>query len=456
MNQQIWINNVEHFVQGKNKLLVAFSGGLDSTVLLHLLMKLRLKQHDIQLRAIHIHHHLSKFADQWSEHCQKICHQWQIPLSVIHVNAKEKAKEKGIEAAARQARYQAFADMLQLDECLLTAQHLDDQCETFLLALKRGSGPAGLSSMAKCSVFHNSLLLRPLLEVTRKQLECYAQQHELCWIEDDSNTDQRYDRNFIRQSILPLIYQRWPYFAQSVARSAELCAEQEQLLDELLSEQLSVIQNSQAAISIVSLQTMSNYRRQVLLRLWLAQHNCMMPSRQQLNLIWQDVALSRADATPCMRLGEFEIRRFKQYLYCLKKRADLQHLILPWTADQTLTLPDNMGKLTIQPLSYQNAHTNGMPIVRRATPNEKITIRFTAQGNIKIIGRHHSRSIKKLWQEFSIPPWLRSRIPLLFYNDTLIAALGVFVTHEGEKQSELTENWLINWIKPKNSNSPVQ
>ncbi len=449
MNQQIWINQVAECVAERNKLLVAFSGGLDSTVLLHILMKLRYQRPNLQLRAIYIHHHLSQFADQWGEHCQKICNQWQIPLSIIHVNAKEKAKEKGIEAAARQARYQAFSKELDIEECLLTAQHLDDQCETFLLALKRGSGPAGLSSMAKCSVFHHSLLLRPLLGVTRRQLEYYAQQEQLIWVEDDSNSDQRYDRNFIRQGVLPIISQRWPHFAQSVARSAELCAEQELLLNELLHEQLAIIQNDENAISINALQMMSIQRRHVLLRLWLAQHNCKMPSRQQLGLIWQEIALSRIDATPCIRLGEFELRRFQQYLYCIKRYDDLRQHILTWQTNEILTLPNYLGML-IRTLHMQknkyNENKNSI-IVRPAELNELVTIRFKTHGSIKIVGRSHSRTIKKLWQEFSIPPWLRNRIPLLFYNDVLIAALGVFVTFDGKPRDGETNNWLIKWCK---------
>ncbi|WP_268647783.1 tRNA lysidine(34) synthetase TilS, partial [Escherichia coli] len=159
-----------------------------------------------------------------------------VPLTVTHVQVD--ARQGGIEAAARAARYAAFSAALAEGEALLTAQHLDDQSETFLLALKRGSGPAGLSAMAARATLGEHLLLRPLLGCSRQTLESYAQRHALSWIDDDSNQDTRFDRNFLRLQVLPQLNQRWPHFASAVARSASLCAEQEQLLDELLAEPL--------------------------------------------------------------------------------------------------------------------------------------------------------------------------------------------------------------------------
>ncbi|MDF3009104.1 MAG: tRNA lysidine(34) synthetase TilS [Enterobacter kobei] len=200
------ISALAQFLEPHRQLLVGFSGGLDSTVLLHQLVCWREQQPDVSLRAIHVHHGLSAHADEWVEHCQALCAQWQVPLSVVRVRLN--LAGESIEAQARQARYQAFRETLIPGEVLLTAQHLDDQSETFLLALKRGSG------------------------------EAWAQQHALRWIEDDSNQDDKYDRNFLRLHILPVLNTRWPHFADAVARSAALCGEQEQLLDELLAEEL--------------------------------------------------------------------------------------------------------------------------------------------------------------------------------------------------------------------------
>ena len=175
------------------QILVAFSGGLDSTVLLHQLVQWRTENPGVTLRAIHVHHGLSANADAWVTHCENVCQQWQVPLVVERVQLAQEGL--GIEAQARQARYQAFARTLLPGEVLVTAQHLDDQCETFLLALKRGSGPAGLSAMAEVSEFAGTRLIRPLLARTRGELAQWALAHGLRWIEDESNQDDSYDRN---------------------------------------------------------------------------------------------------------------------------------------------------------------------------------------------------------------------------------------------------------------------
>ncbi|MDU6452724.1 MAG: tRNA lysidine(34) synthetase TilS, partial [Enterobacter hormaechei] len=178
---------IAHAVSPYRQLLVGFSGGLDSTVLLHRLKLWRDREPDVQLRAMHIHHGLSPHADDWV-------------------------------AQARKARYAAFSGALQQGEALVTAQHLDDQCETFLLALKRGSGPAGLSAMPERADFAETELIRPLLGETRASLEAWAQQHHLCWIEDESNQDDSYDRNFLRLRVLPLLSERWAHFSEAAAR----------------------------------------------------------------------------------------------------------------------------------------------------------------------------------------------------------------------------------------------
>ncbi len=214
------------------QVLVAYSGGVDSSVLLHMLVEIARQRSNLSVRAAYVHHGLSPYADQWAQHCLTTCLQWGIPCTVLTVTVD--ARKQGIEAAARAVRYQALQTHLYPDETLLTAQHLDDQCETFLLALKRGSGPAGLSAMATQARLGANQVLRPLLDVSRTQLEAYAHFHQLCWVDDESNLDHRYDRNFLRGQILPALTQRWPHFATAVARSAQLCAEQEQLLKDNL------------------------------------------------------------------------------------------------------------------------------------------------------------------------------------------------------------------------------
>ena len=406
-------------------ILVAFSGGLDSTVLLHQLVQWRALHPDVALRAIHIHHGLSPHADSWVQHCESVCAQWQVSLVVERVHLEDDGL--GIEAQARRARYQAFAQTLLPGEVLMTAQHLDDQCETFLLALKRGSGPAGLSAMGESSPFAGTQLIRPLLAQTREALEAWARQHELCWIEDESNQDDTYDRNFLRLRVTPLLQQRWPHFAQAVARSAALCAEQESLLDELLASDLADCITAHGTLLLVPLMMVSDVRRAALLRRWLAGLNAPMPSRDGLERIWQEVALAREDASPCFRLGEYEVRRYQSQLWWVKSVDGQSETIIPWLEWKTpLTLPAGLG--SVQLISAGD--------LRLPQADEVVSIRFKAPGLLHIVGRNGGRKLKKIWQEQGIPPWRRDTTPLLFYGETLIAAAGVFVTREGAAEDE--------------------
>ncbi|MGV7959847.1 tRNA lysidine(34) synthetase TilS [Photorhabdus tasmaniensis] len=422
------------------KILVGFSGGLDSSVLLHLLVNWRNQRNQrVQLRAMHIHHGLNPKADQWVEHCQQICDDWQVEFCFERVTID--AREKGIEAAARDARYQMFRHELQKDEILVTAQHLDDQAETFLLALKRGSGPAGLAAMPPVAVFADTLLFRPLLGHSRCELEIYASEHRLNWIEDDSNQDDRYDRNFLRLHVMPLLNQRWPHFPQSVARSASLCGEQEQLLDELLNESLKGLITQDGALGISPLEVCSEAKRNALLRRWFGYHDMKMPSREQLHRLWYEVALARTDAEPQLQFGQYNVRRYKQKLWLVPQLQSLRDTILAWDICNTLVLPDSLGELNISDCGIQ---------VRAPANNEQVTIRFGVQGMMSIVGRQHSRNSKKLWQELGVAPWLRERIPLLYYNEQLIAALGIFITKESEAakgQRTLTIDWNKTLLK---------
>ncbi|MEZ6878562.1 tRNA lysidine(34) synthetase TilS [Enterobacter sp. KBR-315C3_2022] len=412
------------------QLLVGFSGGLDSTVLLHRLKLWRDANPDVQLRAIYIHHGLSPHADAWAAHCEALCAEWDIPLAVERVTLREEGL--GIEAQARKARYAAFADALRAGEALVTAQHLDDQCETFLLALKRGSGPAGLSAMPARADFAETHLIRPLLGETRASLEAWAQEHGLRWIEDESNQNDDYDRNFLRLKILPLMTARWAHFAEATARSAALCAEQESLLDELLGEELARLMSADGALAIAPLEEVSAARRAALLRRWLASHHAPMPSRAMLVRIWDEVAQAREDAEPRVHLNGYEVRRYKGRLWWISAMTSLADAELSW--DDThgaLALPGRAGYVCLTPTGN----------VRLPTADEAVSVRFKAGGMLHIVGRNGGRKLKKIWQELNVPPWRRDTTPLLFYNDTLIAAAGAFITQEGWAEEGVCFEW---------------
>lgn len=432
------LNQIMKTIGSTRRILVGFSGGLDSTVLLHALVSLRQTTvPNLNIRAVYIHHGLNDKADDWAIHCQKVCFDWQVEFSSQHVYIDP--TEKGIEAAARDARYQVFREMLLPEEIIVTAQHLDDQAETFLLALKRGSGPAGLSAMPISIPFADTNLIRPLLSFSRQQLVVYAEKKSLSWIEDDSNQDQRYDRNFLRLAIMPYFNRRWSHFSQAVARSASLCAEQEALLNELLQDYLSQLVTAEGALQLDTLASYSEMKRNAILRRWLSLHRVLMPSRVQLKQIWQDVICARPDAEPQFILANNNvIRRFKQQLWLLPQFNDLTKICLAWQLPAAVKLPDNLGMLIV---------TDKGTGFRAPLSNEQVTIRFGLKGNIKIIGRQHARRSKKLWQELGIAPWLRKRTPLIYYNDELIAAVGVFITQSGQYiqgQSELKIKWITD------------
>lgn len=427
--------HLDHLLNSDAALVVAFSGGLDSTVLLHHMLAWQQHHPQIRLRALHVHHGLSPNADAWAAHCVAICQQWQLSCEVLRVNVD--SREQGIEAAARQARYLALSGALKPDEILVTAQHLDDQCETLLLALKRGSGPAGLAAMPKAMQLGNHRLLRPLLDISRQVLEDYAHKHQLIWIEDESNQDVRYDRNFLRQRLLPELLTRWPHFAEATARSAALCGEQEQLLDELLSEQLQSLVQADGSLTFTELLNVSDVRVNALLRRWIAGQGGKMPSRDALKRIHQEVMLSREDAQPRLQLGHFEIRRFRQRLYWLPVQESLRNSELCWPdLNDSLTLPPNLGSL-------QADHSEN--VLRQPTAGEHVFVRFQAQGYLHLVNRAGGREMKKLWQELNVPPWQRERIPLIFYNQTLVCAPGLFVTREGATVD--AHGWQAIWHK---------
>ncbi len=422
-------------LQGYDRLLVAFSGGMDSAVLLHMLAGLR-QTKGLTLRAVHIHHGISRYADDWQQHCQQVCDDLAIPLLVRKVTLCTEGR--GIEAAAREARYTAFSELLQPGEALVTAHHQDDQCETLLLALKRGSGPAGLSAMPPVLRFGSAVLLRPLLPFTRQQLAAYAAQYQLHWVEDDSNQDTAYDRNFLRLKILPQLEQRWPRFTAAVTRSAELCGEQEALLDELLRPELDNLITNEKAIPVGPLAGFSAVRRAAILRRWLMHCGAPMPSRDALARLWQEIALSREDANPRLTLGEGELRRYDQHLWWVRVKEGQRQTVLHWSDRQTpLILPAGLGCLT--------AAEQGIKL-RLPTADERLSVRFTVPGKLYIVGRDRGRSLKKIWQECGIPPWRRETTPVLFYNDEPVCAPGVFVTRYAEpKDLPDADCWWLNW-----------
>ena len=295
---------------------VAYSGGVDSHVLLHALTSLR-PLPGMEVGAVHVNHGLQADAGHWQAHCREVCRDLDIPFIAQQVDGRAAAGESP-EAAARQARYRALREWLPPGHCLLTAQHLDDQAETLLLQLLRGSGVRGLAAMPPLAAFGEGHLLRPLLDYPRASLLAYARQHGLKWIEDPSNTDTGLDRNYLRHHILPVLRERWPAMSETLARSAGHCAEAADLLADLGMQDITILsQDTLETLSVAGLRKLPPARRRNALRHWIVQRGGTAPSAAVLSRVNDDILGSRADAQPCVRFGHHELRRYRDRLYLL-------------------------------------------------------------------------------------------------------------------------------------------
>ncbi|MFD1009044.1 tRNA lysidine(34) synthetase TilS [Oceanisphaera ostreae] len=416
----------------KASLVVGFSGGLDSTVLLALAARLA-KDGGIAVRALHIAHGLQSAATAWPAHCIQVAERLGIACQTIRVQVKL-GPRVSVEAAARDARYLALADAMQPNEILLTGHHQDDQAETLLLALKRGAGIAGLAAMPKQKPFGPGQQWRPLLSCSRLSLEAYAQEQNLSWVEDPSNSDNAFDRNFLRNCVLPRLLAQWPSFNETLSRSTELCAEQMSLAQEVAEQDLPALLNTAGGLVINGLQALSSARRANVLRHWLQLHH-VHPSRSQLQAIWQEVAQARIDANPEVRLGESKICRYQGALYVPMPMAEPQPLA-SLMADQWQSC--GVGQLKLSAVS-QGADLNA-----ELDPGH-MRIEFQIPGlRAQPVGRVGSRPLKKLWQEYGVPPWQRAHIPLLMQGDALVAALGLFVCQE-YSTSPAEAGWRMEW-----------
>ncbi|MEZ9872689.1 MULTISPECIES: tRNA lysidine(34) synthetase TilS [Vibrio] len=418
------------------RLIVAFSGGVDSRVLLELAAQFA-KSHHIDCCAVHVHHGLSNNADYWAEQCKTWCDALSVSLFIERVSL-DISRGESVEKLARDARYQALKKHIRQGDVLVTGQHIDDQVETFLLALKRGSGPKGLSSMAKVMPFSGAHIVRPLLSVTRTDIEVAARDMALTWVEDESNQDVRFDRNFIRHQVTPTLTERWPSFRESVSRSAQLCAEQELLLDELLESHLQQALTEKHSLSIEVLSQYSDLLRARLLRMWLSRCNQPMPSQKQLKLIWDEVACAQADANPKLVLNEVEVRRFNHQLYVVKETKDLSNWQSDISMEESLVLPDGLGELNLTSAASDGV-SNHRDVQRLRfslnTASRTLRVIFNPEGlSAHPVGRGHSRKLKKLFQEYQVPSWLRRRTPILMDGDRVIAVLGLFVDKNYEGQ----------------------
>lgn len=390
-----------------DRLVVAFSGGLDSTVLVHALAALRAVT-PIDLHAIHVHHALQPEADQWADHCRQFCQRLGLSCEVLHVSVVGQAAY-GTEGAARLARYHALTTRLGERDVLLTGHHADDQAETVLLQLMRGTGLAGLAGMRHSTALGPHRLVRPLLGCTRSELALYAQHHDLAWIEDPSNQDLKYARNFVRQSVLPRLRARWVRAPILIARTAAHVAASLELLEEVAREDLErALAGSGLALPV--LRRWSTARLRNALRYWLrTDAGCLADARQLDRLVNLVRSVSGSGR---LSWAGVDLRAYHGVLY----RVVPAPVFAPLTWD--LKAPLEVPALGVRVVPQRMP---GAGIACHRVTAAEVRLRTGGERCRLLDGHRHS--LKKLLQDRGIPPWERSRVPL-FYIDGVLAQVG--------------------------------
>ncbi|MGZ8224122.1 MAG: tRNA lysidine(34) synthetase TilS [Methylobacter sp.] len=393
---------------------IGYSGGVDSHVLLHLCASIN--QLKDKITAVYVHHGLQAEAESWASHCRKTAENLGVDFLVLRVKAIALPGESP-EEAARNARYTALKSLLGTNDVLMIAQHREDQLETVLLQLFRGSGLRGLSGMPERMAFGHGSMLRPLLNISKQAINDYARTHALHWVEDPSNQRNDYDRNFLRNEVVPLLKQRWPSIEKTVARSAKHCAEAQTLISSLADELFDQVFNKHdRTLCISKLQANAYAQQQLVIRHWFQSLGLKMPAQAFIKSILTQVLAARQGSDPVLVGQGYCIRRYRDKLYCLKQYTTEPRQAIIWPAGQLSLKVANNEILSCVPSSAG--------ILREQWHNSTIDVRFRSGGEkISLPGRKGHHLLKNLFQEAGIPPWEREIIPLV-YLDNELAAVG--------------------------------
>lgn len=421
-----------HHAAGR-RLCVGLSGGLDSVVLLHLLHGLR-EQAGFALSAVHVHHGLSPHADAWAESCRRLCADWQVPLVVsrVHIDRKDR---RGLEAAARAARYAVFAQ--QACDAIVLAQHRDDQAETVLHQLLRGAGVKGLAAMPPVRPLDSGPLhlLRPLLGLDRAVLAAYAELHGLVWVEDESNLDPGYSRNYLRHHVLPAIERRFPAYRDTLARAARHFADCDQLLDELAREDAGHAM-ADGGLRVSALAALSPARARNLLRHYLIDQGWPAPPADWLDEALAQLLTARPDAELRLKLSGRSLARYRDRIHVLEAAPAVETGEWSWQGEAVLPLP-GLGQL-----EFTAAWGEGISQARLIAP---VTVRlYPGAGQIRPDCKRPRRSVKNLLQELAVPPWQRRQLPALYCGGQLVWLAGVGIDCTSQAGPD-EPGWLISW-----------
>lgn len=408
---------------------VAYSGGVDSHVLLALMADLRDKRKTFTLSAVHVDHGLQAASASWAAHARRTCAKLNVPLEVCKCTVEEGSR--GPEAAARRARYLQFASVLETGQHLLLAQHAEDQAETFLLQALRGSGPDGLAGIPVKRVFGKGVMARPLLSCSQESVQDNAYRLRLEWIEDPSNEHLQFDRNFLRLRIIPLIKTRWPAAAQTLSRSAMRSAAASQALMSMAQQDLDGVKVSgKPELRIAALKKLPRERTFTAIRLWVRQRGLQMPRLQDLLQVHSDLINSRHDSNGIVNVRDYEFRRSKDSLYLLMPQAAPKPFRYTWHAPfEDLFISETGSTITLGECYRQGI---------RLPDSGFVTVKSRAGGELIRVGNPaFHKSVKKVLQESPVPPWQRETVPLIYINKTLAAVWQLAVAVDYRRKTSV-------------------
>lgn len=416
-------------------LCVALSGGLDSTVLLASLAQLRDGNAMASVRAIHVNHGLHADADDWARACGQLAAGLDVDCEQLSVAARHGPGESP-EAAARTARYRALASSLREGEALLTAHHADDQLEGILLQWLRGGGLRAVAGMARVAPFAAGWHSRPLLDFTRDELHAWARQAGLAWLEDPSNRDVRFDRNYLRREVLPALRRRWPAAARTAGRVARHAAEALEIESSLAGADLAAVARG-SSLSLDAFESLPLVRRNLVLRAWLRSHGLPVPSDRTLAALRHDMLESADDRVPAVDWPGARVYRYRRHLHATTRdEATVTVAAGEWAVGTIFDL-GVLGHLELVPACGMGLRRAGLPATLRVGPRLGGEV-FRATGGI------HRRPLRKWLQERGILPWRRSQVPLVSIDGEL-AAIGDFAYGGPHAAGPGEPSWLVAW-----------
>ncbi len=403
--------------------MLAYSGGMDSHVLLHLLAEL-CNHSNLQLKAIYIDHGLSPQSAEWGEHCTDVCEKLAVPLIVERVSIR--VGDKGPEDAAREARYRTLAKRMLPNVVLITAHHRDDQVETVLLHLVRGTGAHGLAGMAPLRQFASGIHIRPLLEISHQKIADYARTRHLQWVNDASNADTSLSRNYMRHEIVPILRAHWPGAEKVIGRSAGHAAAAVELLEQIAVEDWQRCGlTGDSGLSLRACKTLGDARLRNLLRYWVRQSDLALPATCHVDEVVRQIREPSTTGHAIITWPGGACYRYRDTLSLSPRTANEDYEYdITWDPAQPVVIVP----LGIE-VSANSAVGRGLALTR--VRNASLHLRNRQGGeSLRLPGRAHHHKLKKLFQQAGVPPWERSRLPLLYVNGELAAVGDRWVSQE--------------------------